>query len=216
MMQTLDRTPPGSLSASLSHTHTQSLQLFSLATTNLSAGSSGWDSHQLLRFTQKPKTSLKVLECMSVVMREIPKGNLWKSNTICCWLSSSHLPALIIHFDLCCVTLANCVDVFFKMGETLKNLKMLERGCQSQRLRSSVFPAHYTGTQASQRPKGLVRFLTDSTKLSCWHEKVMSAPEALALSGLLFNTSQWRFNVQQWGIFMTSHELDKHIHCRYV
>lgn len=75
---------------------------------------------------------------------------------------------------------------------------MLARGCQSQRLPSAVFPAHYTGTQAS-------RFLTDSTKLSCWHEKVMSAPEASAVTGLLFNTPQWRFNVQQWGILMTSH-----------
>lgn len=129
---------------SVAHTHTQSLQLFSLATTNLSAGSSGWNSHQLLRFTQKPKTTLKVLGCVSMIMRENPKGNLWKSNTICCWLSSSNLSALIIHFDLSCVTLANCVDVFFKIGETLKNLKMLERGCQSQRLPSSVFPVHYT------------------------------------------------------------------------
>lgn len=139
MMHTLDWTPPGSLSASLSHTHTQSLQLFSLATTNLSAGSSGWDSHQLLRFTQKPKTTLKVLGCVSVIMRENPKGNLWKSNTICCWLSSSHLPALIIHFDLCCITLANCVDVFFKMGEALKNLKMLERGWGRKRKSTTAF-----------------------------------------------------------------------------
>lgn len=67
------------------------------------------------------------------------KSNSLKVKHISCRLSF-HLPALIFHFTLPCIHLVNCVNVFFKMCGNFEETE-----------------DHYTGTQASQQPKGLVQ-----------------------------------------------------------
>lgn len=114
------------LSVSLSHTHIKRLQTFSLTTANLSACPSRQDPHQLLRFPQKPKTTLNVRVCVSMIMTEDPKGKPWKSNTFCCRLSSSHLASeLIFHFNSPCISLFNCVNVLFKTGGNWKKKQLM-------------------------------------------------------------------------------------------
>lgn len=150
---------------------------------NLSACPSRPDPHQVLRFPQKPRATLYVRVCECDNERG-SKSNSLKVKHISCRLSS-HLPAFVFHFTLLCIRLVNCVNVFFNMGGHLEEKEDL---CdKTSKWTTVVFPAHYTGTQASQQPKGLIQF--SQTAQSFAADSTCLCPHKVpTITGLCFNT----------------------------